>query len=165
MFIIYNYGLRGSARTRGNRYSACSAISTSQLGPILAALVGPGPFAAATRLLSLVRDQLWQSRVVRDQPWLPQVVPRTSYGCHGRSPGHGTNDGRGGPIMAAIAGPGGPFVAAMVGPGPSWIAITGPPGPTVGGTSLRVTGFLLINCTYFHPITQNLLLCQSMDWN
>ena len=44
--------------------------------------------------------------------------------------------GRGGPIMAAIAGPGGPFVAAMVGPGPSWIAITR---PTVGGTSLRVT--------------------------
>ena len=55
-------------------------------------------------------------------------------------PGHGTNDGRGGPIMAAIAGPVGPFVAAMVGPGPSWIAIIGPPGPTVGGTSLHVKG-------------------------
>ena len=92
----------------------------------------PGPFAAA----------ILESWMVRDQPWLPQVVPRTSYGCHGRSPSHGTNDGRGGPIMAAIAGPVGQFVAAMVGPGPSWIAIIGPPGPTVGGTSLRVTSLV-----------------------
>ena len=57
----------------------------------------------------------------------PQMVPRTSYHCHGRSPGHGTNDSSGGPITAAITGPRGPFVAAMVGPGPSWSAITGPP--------------------------------------
>ena len=54
--------------------------------------------------------------------------PRTNYGSHNWSATGGTNDGRGGPTMAATIGPGRPFMARE-------IAIAGPPGPTVGGTS------------------------------